>query len=825
MTHHLLKPGLPPLAPAALALSAGILAARAGPDLPLFLIPSLGILFILFVSFYLYPLKRFSLLLCIALLLTGFFTMSERMSPDLPETHISSFADGKVRQITGRIDSFARHYPGKTRVTIQCLTIGNPEGGEQLKTSGHILLSIYRAGEASIPPVGAIISFTARIRPIRNFANPGGYDYKLHMQFKQIFGSAHVGFNRIKVQESDKTGIRVAGFQRMESLRNRFSHFLARNVENTRTTTEDKLRLRRYSAAVLNAMITGKKEAMTPELRDMFARAGASHLLAISGLHMSILAFGLYQIFYLILNRFHRLSVSGAAKKLAGLLTLGPLVGYALFSGFSPSTQRAFIMTLVFMAAILSEKENDPMNTLCLAAVAILALDPPALFSISFQLSFAALGFILLGFRALSRYALPRQNRFLAYVTGAVLVTLFAGLGTFPLIARYFNMVSYIQILSNLVLIPVMGFACLPLGFLALLTMDLFPGMAAGIIDLGLELMDTSIMFIHMLANWNFSWSRMITLTWIEVGLVYIFLSGLLFLAFRKKNVAVYCLTLALAGGAVCTGLGIKQRYYPDELTATVIDCGQGSAAMVHTAEGKIILLDGGGFSGQSAFDIGRYIVAPFLWKQRIKTIDAVILSHPEADHMNGLLFILNNFSVRQWIRNSDIADSRTFSALVRTADSREIPQMVLEKTPLIQNFGQAEITIYPRRFMTGHSNNDSLVTRLRYRNVSMLFPGDIEAEREEDMVKTYSSSIKSTLMTAPHHGSRGSSTNIFLDIIAPESVIVSCGYMNRYQLPHKETLERYREKNIRVYRTDLHGAVSITTDGKSYQINTHRGN
>tara|TARA_B100000614_G_scaffold255762_1_gene273262 strand:- start:791 stop:3286 length:2496 start_codon:yes stop_codon:yes gene_type:complete len=823
--HHLLNPVLPPLAPAALSLSAGILAARAGPELPYFLLPVLGTALILLVSFYIYPLKRLSLLLCMVSLLTGFFFMSEKMTRDLPENHISFFADGSVRQITGRVDSFARHYagntqatPGKTRVTIHCLTVEDSTG-KPVKTSGRIRLTIYRAGQAPIPPIGSLITFTARLRPIRNFANPGGYDYKLHMQFKRIFGSAHVDYSRIKLFEDRERNLKYKVLQRIESLRDEFGRFLARHLETHSSPTAKKRLLRQYSAAVLDAMITGKKETLRPELRDMFAKAGVSHLLAISGLHMSILAFGLYQLFYRILSRSHRLTISGTAKKLAGLLTLGPLLGYALFSGFSPSTQRAFIMTLIFMAAILSEKENDGLNTLCLAALAILALDPAALFSISFQLSFTALGFIVLGFRAISRYDLPSQHPVITFVTGSTLVTLFAGLGTFPLIARYFNIVSYIQVVSNLILIPVMGFACLPLGFLVLLSMKVFPGLASGLLDLSLELMDLCIMLIQVLAHWKFSWSRIITLTWIETGLVYIFLSGLLFLAFRKRRAAACFLILAITAGAVCTGVGIKDRFYPGKLTATVIDCGQGSAALVHTATGKVILLDGGGFSGSTAFDVGRYIVGPFLWYQRIKTIDAVILSHPEADHMNGLVFIMENFRVRTWIRNKETRNSPAFSALIRAANHQQTAQVILNASAMTYTFEQTEISVYPAQERSGNRNNDSLVSRLSYGRFSMLFPGDIEAEREKRLAKRYGTVLRSTVMAAPHHGSRGSSTNIFLDIIAPESVIVSCGYMNRYGLPHKESLERYSDKKIRVYRTDLDGAVSITTDGKSYQI------
>ena len=232
--------------------------------------------------------------------------------------------------------------------------------------------------------------------------------------------------------------------------------------------------------------------------------------------------------------------MGGIAKKTAGILTLIPLFFYGIFSGFSPSTQRAFIMTTFFMISFLGEKEKSPLNTLALAAVVILIIDSTALFSISFQLSFAALlfiiiGFSLLGFSFSGVHRVPKKKLLRMIITPA-LVTFFAGLGTFPLIAHYFNLISYVQILSNLLLVPLMGFVCLPLGFFALVFLLLYPVLAEILVNLCQAIISFCITYIQFLTSFKLSWSRIIAFDPLVVILVYLFLAALCLYIFRQKN-------------------------------------------------------------------------------------------------------------------------------------------------------------------------------------------------------------------------------------------------------------------------------------------------
>ncbi|RLB86932.1 MAG: DNA internalization-related competence protein ComEC/Rec2, partial [Deltaproteobacteria bacterium] len=331
---------------------------------------------------------------------------------------ILQFSDSSKYTITGEIVSFSKDYFLKKRVVLFCHLVER-EGRVPVRVQGLILLNIYDKKKGNFQ-YGDFVQFTSAIKPIRNFSNPNGYDYEKQMKFAGISGSAYANAGKIRVIPHPMD-VRIKIMRGLEQLRNRFLNFTMDKMEN------------KQAGAILAALVTGKKEAISLKLKDLFSKAGTSHLLAISGLHLSIVAMGFYFIFYYLLTWFPLLLMTGVAKKTAGILTLIPLLFYGIFSGFSPSTQRAFIMTSIFMIAFLSERENNPLNTLALAAVVILIIDSCALFSISFQLSFGALLSIIIGFSLIRIRGWTPKAYVMGFILMPALVTFFAGVGTFPL--------------------------------------------------------------------------------------------------------------------------------------------------------------------------------------------------------------------------------------------------------------------------------------------------------------------------------------------------------------------------------------------------------
>ncbi len=816
---RLLNTAFPPLIPVILSLITGIITGNFFPDLPIGIFVLFSLVLLIAASIFFLKLKPFVMGISLIAMVWGFYSIAGILSPNYSLNSISQFADSSKYIITGEINSFSKDYSRKKRVLLFCRFL-EKKGMKPVNVNGKIILNIYGK---KLLQYGDHIQFTSPLKPIRNFSNPQGFDYQKQMKFQKVFGSAYVSADNILVLDNPIT-FPIKIIRTLEEVRNRFFYFAMDRMEN------------KNAAAILVALITGKKEAIPLKIKDLFSKAGASHILAISGFHLSIVALGFFSFFYSLLAQFPLLLMKGSAKKIAGIMTLIPLLFYGIFSGFSPSTQRAFIMSGIFMISFLGEKEKNPLNTLALAGIVILIIDSAALFSISFQLSFVALLFIIIGFSMVRlpsiKYSITgakgwiSRKNLITIVLGAALVTFFAGLGTFPLIAHYFNLISYVQILSNLILVPLMGFVCLPLGFIALLSLPLFPGLAEIIVSLCQSILAFCLVYIQFLTGFKLSWSRIIGFDSLTVIWVYLFLVAVGLFISRQKKTGLVLMVITVLAGSVHFGIGLKTTLLSKKMTVTILDVGQGNAALIQTIEGKNILVDGGGFSDYSSFDIGRYVVGPFLWDQRIFSLDAVILTHPESDHMNGLLYILENFKVNLLVKNRDTRSSRPYMDLMDLCNKKKIKVWHPSHTDSTLNFDQTSLIFFQDAIgpVNQNLNNNSLVFKLWFDEFTLLFPGDILNEREMTLAGMQACNLESSILISPHHGSLTSSSKIFLDKVNPESVVISCGYNNQYGFPHPDVLKRYRKRGYKVFRTDINGAVTISSDGIVYNILTRKG-
>jgi len=773
------------------------------------------------IIFILFKPDKFIFLSCLAAFGLTLFRMAGICAPNYSDDHVVRFCNGKPHRISGVINSLPKKYQNKTRYTLNCTRI------DADTVVGKLILTVYHDSlkQAANPLLfGEHITITSKIRAIRNFSNPGGYDYEFRMRLKGINGSVYAN-SRTIVQTgrvNSSSFARVIRF--LQRTRDRFSNNVVKATQNTDESHPDFFS--NQARAVLSALVTGQKEMIHERTRDNFSKAGLSHILAVSGLHMSLVGLGFFSIFIFVLNLQPSFVITGRAKKTAGFLTLLPLTAYAFFAGFSPSTQRALIMAAVFITSFLIEKEKDPLNTLYFAASLILLIDPGALFSISFQLSFACVFFIISGFIFLGRTLGVPKHKWIKRFCFTILTTVFAGIGAAPVTAFYFNMFPMVQVGTNFVMIPVIGFLCLPLGLAGLLSMDFWPGLTQLFLTLDIHILSYCLQSIHWIASFDWTWARVVTPRPIEIIIYYALILCLGFAIMEKNKGAIYLTFFLIAGGIISTGQGMLKRFYPGRLVVHTLDVGQGNAAVIITPGGKTLLIDAGGFGGRSSFDTGRYIVGPFLWKNWILALDAVILTHPDSDHMNGLSFIFQNFRVRQWIKNHDTSSSVVFKNLMRTAEKKGIKRNLIGPDPYRFSWDQVNISILGgENLYLGGDNNSSLVTRLDFLSFSMLFPGDIEEKRERELVHTKNFSLKSDILMAPHHGSCSSSSELFLDKIGPSGVIISCGYMNRHKFPCRTVLQRYRRNRISIFRTDLMGAVTLQSNGVGYAVKTHRQN
>jgi competence protein ComEC len=240
------------------------------------------------------------------------------------------------------------------------------------------------------------------------------------------------------------------------------------------------------------------------------------------------------------------------------------------------------------------------------------------------------------------------------------------------------------------------------------------------------------------------------------------------------------------------------------------------------------MLIDGGGFHGGS-FDVGRLVLAPYLWYRRFHRFETMVLSHAHPDHFRGLNFIARHFSVQQFWSNNLPGDHPDFSHLVEELAKKNVLCLGPQKLPPHQSIHGVDVQVLhpppdfspdPKITSPRELNNHSLVLRLNYRGVSFLFPGDIEKETEYRLVNLPLLEPVDVLLV-PHHGSRTSSSLEFLHRLRPKIAVFSVGFGNPFRLPSSEVLERYRSLGVKIYRTDHHGAITISTDGEKIKVDT----
>jgi competence protein ComEC len=799
-----------PAIPIALSLMAGILLTQ---GLPGFVIPALFILLAAVVRLTICLRRdrpaRWSPLL--ATMAAGYLAMVPWVSPAHGPNHVAHFLDTGYWRIHGTVADSPIVRFGRSRLLLDVNTLSREVGSQQVR--GRIRLTVM--GEANLDP-GDRVTFPASIRPFRNFQNPGGFDYRRYMAFEGVHGSAWVKAE--KIQRSGSC-TRSPVNQMIHAARRRLAQLI--DAAGSQTAADEK--------AVLKALVFGDRSGIDDGLRERFNRAGAGHLLAISGLHVGIVATLAFGVFRWVFSFFPFLLWRGWGRQWAAAATLVPVLAYGLLAGMSPSTQRAEFMVALFLAALILGRSQDVLNTLAVAALVILAFFPPALFSISFQLSFAAVLAIVYGLEKIgvaSEPAHPPLRRAGRRLAGFVLVSALAIAGTAPVVLLHFNQTSVVGIAANLFLVPLVGFVVVPAGLVSAFVSLLFEPAADLGFWLSIKILHLALMGVDFFSGLSFAAVKTVTPSPLEVFLYY--LTGWALLNLRKTTVAPWVLatTILLAAG---DGLYWSyQRFWHRDLRVTAIDVGQGGCTLMELPGGGVVLFDGGGFSDNRMFDMGQRVVAPVLWRKKIATVDILVLSHPNADHLNGLIYIASYFNVRELWSNGDVNTTKGYGELMGVCREQDIVLRTVDAGTRKTIVGPVMLTVLhpPADFLSQpddidqeYRNNGSLVVKATMGETAFLLTGDIEARAESQLVHRTGRGLASTVLFAPHHGSRTSSSAELIAAVAPAVVVISAGADNRFGFPHAEVTGRYRAAGSRILCTGAHGAISMRSDGKTVRV------
>ena len=559
---------------------------------------------------------------------------------------------------------------------------------------------------------------------------------------------------------------------------------------------------------LLYGVFLGEKSGLDITARQAMADAGLMHLFAVSGLHVG----------YIVMLALLLAGKGYARRKARFWLTVCLLLLYLCLTGLAASIVRAAVMALTLLLAGLLREEPDSVSTLALAALACLLFRPLWLFDAGFQLSFAAVwGMTALG-PALTRLWGGR---------GSVGASLFAAgcaacLATWPLVCHYFYYVSWLGWLLAPLALPLAGLA-VALCFVAVPLAVLLPAAAGWLLQAAGFVMELLAALAHAVASLPFAVSRTGALPAAAVCVFFVLLLLLPALARRwGRRGLLPLLTLLLMLTLWLPQAVSRPRALPDGGPALAevvfLDVGQGDAAFIITADGRTMLIDGGG-KASAPGSIGDYVLLPYLKSRGVSHIDVVVSSHPDFDHIDGLFSALAALRVDTLLYAGVFAADETQQALLAAARARGCKLLPVSAGDRLRLGEYLRLDVCgPAGAGSGDANDDSLVLRLGCGAVDLLFTGDASGAALAALAAEYD--LAAEVVKLPHHGSNSGYDTDFYAAAAAEAVILSVGAANSYGHPAPDVVEYWQERAA-VYRTDRMGAVSVRTDGRSFVVTT----
>ncbi|MBW3623714.1 MAG: ComEC/Rec2 family competence protein [Armatimonadetes bacterium] len=764
-----------------------------------------------------------------------------RKSP-LPER---ALAEGIEVEVIGRLAADPAAFPNRLAfpLTLESAAVR----GETLPVSGKLQVSLYPSlsrDRLSAPPppaspenasswtFGDRVHLTGMLRLPPAARNPGEFDYRAYLARNGIHATLSVrGGENVRRVESPGfswTGLCLAAKRGMET-----------GLTATLPPTD---------AAVLTGLLFSERRQLPDALVKAFTATGTVHLLSTSGVHVAVLALTLQMLFGRSRRRF---------RKPFALLSIALLVAFGVMAGMRPAVARAVLMAACVYAADLVDRDADGPNLLCLAALILLALNPLDLYDMSFQLSFAAVAGLMFLMPPIEQ-GLRRGLKVTAH-TGwiakgvqllAASLAVEAALG--PLLAWHVQQVSLISPLANLVVIPLsapliplgllqagVGAALPPageiLGYAVSGLLGLFTGTIyafAAVPGATLDVPPPPLAFIGIYYGillgyarpWALKGNRKQDKSPEEGHLSATVLPSIILTPTFSRTARQRLPRVALYASPVALLLLLFRGVFPapaPSLRFTLLDVGQGDCLLVQTPDGAAMLVDGGGLRGYGddptvSFDVGERIVVPALRRMGVRRLDLVVLSHPHDDHIGGLGAVLESIPVRGVVTNGERGESAACRRLERAIRDRRIPEHVVGAGDALRLGREVMVEAMapaPPRFTGTRSdtNNHSVVLRLRYRGFKALLTGDIEAEAEARLLPALG---RVDLLKVAHHGSRFSTSEAFVERVRPRAAIIGVGLRNNFGHPNPEVVRRLEQNGARVFRTDLHGAVTVETDG-----------
>jgi len=808
----------------------GIIATGFFPQLPspLFLLPLLIVL--LFLRRFL---SRWSLAIvqpsfcsmlgfganaCIALLLGilwGVVSGRQLLAMQLPESMSS-----QDWLVTGYIDSLPQIKSARVGFVFKVDSVHTLQGQSLDTTSfpSTIKLSWYRPSPSLQLVTGDYWQLRVRLKPPRGFVNPAGFDYQAWLLRRGIGAVGYVVDKNSNQLLSPPTS----------------TWSLTRWVDKQRYGLQQWLLANSHSSerGILIALLIGDSDQLTKPQWLRMQQTGTNHLIAISGTHVGFLAlFGFYLgllIGKLLHSVWHRCSVYLVAYLCAVICCLF----YSALAGFNIPTLRTALMLTLFYAMALHRRSVRGIDIYCLALAVVMIIDPLAAYDMGFWLSFGAVGLLLFYFSG--RYVIKPQsvikqpsifNQQGEPWRGFSPRELFVGflrsqwvmaIGLLVPLSLFIHSIALVSPIANLIAIPLITFFVVPCLLIAAGLHAVFPwlsGVFLGCAEAGMEWLKVWLDFLLRLGQGHVN----PTVAFSPSIAALLAISGLLLLLPRGL------FPRALGYGGIVLGLCLAfllPKPHDSDLRITVLDVGQGTAVVIQTPEHTLVYDTGPEYSDE--FDAGSAIVAPYLSSQSIRHIDTLVVSHLDKDHAGGLTGLLGKVQVDDILLGEFPSETDKNYTALKSAHNCHT------QSPWQWGDVHFRFLNWPIP-MNASANNRSCVLLVSYQGQTVLLPGDIEREVEQQLLASKQLSPSVTLLLAAHHGSHSSSTIGFVNTTRPRHVVYSAGYRNQHGHPHADIRERYRLAGSRAWNTAEHGALvfeweqGVMTPVVAYREKAHR--
>lgn len=667
--------------------------------------------------------------------------------------------EGRDLQVTGVIVDLPEVLPRRTKFVLQLETLQVAE--QNLPIDGKVSLSWYDTAPRLVPGDRWIL--TVKLKRPSGFRNPGSFDYEAWLYQQSIIATGHV---RAGSADAKPAG-RASWTGALDRGREQLSNFLTRSLSGDSQVKH---------LGLIKALVLADRRGISADDWRTFSLAGISHLIAISGLHISLLAGLLYFLTQYLWSRSYALTLRVPAAKPAAAVAILGATAYSLLAGMGIPTQRALIMVLVMGVYVWRQQPHSSVRLLALSLVGVLTWDPFAVLAAGFWLSFGAVALLLL---------MAHTFRGTGKLKSAVRMNGWMALFMLPLSLYLLGKGSWVSPLANLIAIPVYDLLVVPLVLVGLLLLAISPTLGYFAYAAAGELIDWVYLPIRLLATLNSSYA------WLPIpgtGAAVSALLGMALLILPRVMPLKWMGLVFLLPWWVGTASGKD-----GEAELTVLDVGQGLAVVIKTKNHALVYDVGPRVSER--LDTGESVVLPYLMARHIRRPDLLIVSHADQDHSGGLASVLRAFPATRVLSGEVARLAVPGAQACRTGQKWIWDAVVFE-------------IVHPVNDAAAKSNNRSCVLKVSAGKARVLLTGDIERVVEAELVTRYSSGLNAEVLLVPHHGSRTSSSAEFVRAVNPEFAVVSAGYRNRYRHPAADVVKLYRELDVTTLSTVHDGAI-----------------